>query len=567
MKGSIESAETLYTKTLKSELSNLLSYASENSCLLVELLCILRVLLSYDISCPDLIETFSLCSHSPVDAARWLVLAKYKPSLRSESYWEQAFHEFEKVSSRGLCSKSDKVLAASLLHWFAAHYNSTSSREGMPKIMQHSEEWLRQWCDSKRYCDEDNYLFAAALHVLAVVKHSISLETVEAIRNIAESVLAELSDVNMLAKETKDDMCKNPSRISRMQSGISVLLFSCEVMLLQKHKTARDCKCLFVLPAYLSNFSPPSVFKPYLSKILSPSALHTLLEVNTSSTVRKFMPSLSQLKTLYKLYLPLAPNGSQDIGVERDRKVQTASWYLSPFQFLTAADDIALVCQFCLFLKRAGVLPSCFDLVSQEVTLLMIPFVRIPEEVVDPTLSDALYHLFHSLISQLPPGNEKPLYCSYVTESPLYNFLSELIVQFSSCSYGDKTFATIVLLFLRMEYPLECRTLIWKELKPVYSFLRSGEPSFDIHGYLFPSETDFELVLFLCRTLASGHLSSDKNVFLYWLAIHHVHYFYRTSSTHLTVHLDFALKDATTVREDIHCYVERSPYFTVPASR
>lgn len=117
-----------------------------------------------------------------------------------------------------------------------------------------------------------------------------------------------------------------------------------------------------------------------------------------------------------------------------------------------------------------------------------------------------------------------------IWEGKLYALFSDMVTQFSSISFGEKVFAKYVFFFLRMDVHPKYRTLIFNELGEMLQTL-NVEPPGDFKHYLYPSETDLD-VLKVYRTLLSrGVLNEAKNKYIYWITIHHLSvYLFETSS-------------------------------------
>jgi hypothetical protein len=84
-----------------------------------------------------------------------------------------------------------------------------------------------------------------------------------------------------------------------------------------------------------------------------------------------------------------------------------------------------------------------------------------------------------------------------------YDFLTELVDQFQSSSFGNATFAKILVYLLRMEHDAKYRHLIWNELRDVLHLL-SVEPLLNLEGYFYPIETNSKMLTLYESCLTAG---------------------------------------------------------------
>ena len=99
-----------------------------------------------------------------------------------------------------------------------------------------------------------------------------------------------------------------------------------------------------------------------------------------------------------------------------------------------------------------------------------------------------------------------------------YDIFLKLVEQFSSSSFGDKTFARFLSIFFRMEYSSKYRKALWTDLMGLLHCFSMEVPE-RIEKYLFPLEKDPTLLGLYTAGLMKSNLQSS---WLYWVAIHHL---------------------------------------------
>ncbi|KAH3759108.1 RNA polymerase II-associated protein 1 [Pelomyxa schiedti] len=159
--------------------------------------------------------------------------------------------------------------------------------------------------------------------------------------------------------------------------------------------------------------------------------------------------------------------------------------------------------------------------------------------------SDTLNLLFECYDANIPKNEETLLlplpvppepHINFQSVCPLFTvFITELAVKFAADSFGNRVWAKLLLLLLRMEYPAEYRRILLTELHDII-YLRIlltelhdiiyllALPSFPLGrpGYFFPTETSPEVISLWNQLLLKGKLSRRRGTSLYWLAVHHL---------------------------------------------
>jgi hypothetical protein len=107
------------------------------------------------------------------------------------------------------------------------------------------------------------------------------------------------------------------------------------------------------------------------------------------------------------------------------------------------------------------------------------------------------------------------------TASVFDTLLTDLIEQFVSVSYGDPWFGQVFHLFLDMECDSKYRIIIWGELAHMLRTLTKS-PLDKMERYLFPLETNSDMLHKYELALINEHVGPETNVLLFWVAIHHL---------------------------------------------
>jgi hypothetical protein len=101
------------------------------------------------------------------------------------------------------------------------------------------------------------------------------------------------------------------------------------------------------------------------------------------------------------------------------------------------------------------------------------------------------------------------------------NLISELTDHYLSCSYGNEFFSELFYVFLSMKVLPKYRKQIYNELSDMLNLLKP--PSLENPAiFLFPLESDFDMLLLFANLLTTNKVDKDKNPFLYWVVVHHM---------------------------------------------
>jgi len=90
-----------------------------------------------------------------------------------------------------------------------------------------------------------------------------------------------------------------------------------------------------------------------------------------------------------------------------------------------------------------------------------------------------------------------------------FDWYKKLIEQYIAVSYGDSTFALMLLIPSQQSCPIAFRSLLWGDLSPVASFMD-------------PAEEDSEMLVKYQSALATGVLTERRSPFMWSLAVHHL---------------------------------------------
>ena len=103
------------------------------------------------------------------------------------------------------------------------------------------------------------------------------------------------------------------------------------------------------------------------------------------------------------------------------------------------------------------------------------------------------------------------------------NFMNRFLTQYKSASFGEETFSYFVVLFLQTRIPLPLRKPAWESLRDVASILKFDEEMDTVQkkSFLYPFESDLDLLNLFENLLSEGKVNSENNAFLYWLLVHH----------------------------------------------
>ncbi|KAJ3041903.1 RNA polymerase II associated protein 1 [Rhizophlyctis rosea] len=107
-----------------------------------------------------------------------------------------------------------------------------------------------------------------------------------------------------------------------------------------------------------------------------------------------------------------------------------------------------------------------------------------------------------------------------------YRLYHDLAEQYLACSFGDRTFATCMVLPLSMHYPADYRMLFWGHLATVlktFTFGLEDVPSMKgTETYFSPCETDVKVLTLYSRALCDGRVQKKGTEFLYWVCVGHL---------------------------------------------
>jgi hypothetical protein len=108
--------------------------------------------------------------------------------------------------------------------------------------------------------------------------------------------------------------------------------------------------------------------------------------------------------------------------------------------------------------------------------------------------------------------------------SSFHDLYTEFVSQFSAVSYGDGLFASYLLMPLQQKCTLELRRLVWGEFSHVLRLISLTENDIPvpIERFLYPVETDPEMLALYKRALGTDKLRESRSPFLYKIAIHHL---------------------------------------------
>jgi len=111
-----------------------------------------------------------------------------------------------------------------------------------------------------------------------------------------------------------------------------------------------------------------------------------------------------------------------------------------------------------------------------------------------------------------------------VFNESMFTVAKDLVVEYSSTSFGDPLFTEVMLLFLHMQHLSEFRKLVWDELHLVSQLLRPHGPQaragVHMDRFLYPLETEAGVIQSIVHFLASP--PARRNEFLHRIALHHV---------------------------------------------
>ncbi|KAH8928695.1 hypothetical protein BT69DRAFT_449685 [Atractiella rhizophila] len=147
----------------------------------------------------------------------------------------------------------------------------------------------------------------------------------------------------------------------------------------------------------------------------------------------------------------------------------------------------------------------------------------------DSSVSHSISSLLTALSQSKPLARSQGLETAskaFLRTTPFYQFYSDLLGIFEAVSFGDQAFAKMLILPLSMRYPSDYRSLLWKDYLHVARDIRLSVQDAvledDIEDYLFPIETNIQVVGAYAKGLLGGMVNEKRNSFLFNIAVHHV---------------------------------------------
>jgi len=161
------------------------------------------------------------------------------------------------------------------------------------------------------------------------------------------------------------------------------------------------------------------------------------------------------------------------------------------------------------------------DLINPNIkcAMLMKVYLLDPDLFLEPSVSGVLKDLIYFFLT-----NRKFTSYDKIPELSFgfFSFFQKFLDQFVATSYGDTSFAQLLLPFLRMEYGTDYRATIFSDLYELMHFFQNTAPLPDVKGYLYPLETDPNMLHTYKTAVCEGRLTPHKTYFIYWIAIHHL---------------------------------------------
>lgn len=120
---------------------------------------------------------------------------------------------------------------------------------------------------------------------------------------------------------------------------------------------------------------------------------------------------------------------------------------------------------------------------------------------------------------------------SLVSSAPFYRLYTDLVGLYDSVSLGHTSFSQVLLPPLSMSYAADYRKLLWIDYSHLLRTIRipvldvvsdkeEGEGA--LSSYLFPLETDRNVLGAYGEAIVSGKVTEEDNGFLFFVALHHV---------------------------------------------
>ncbi|EKM49827.1 uncharacterized protein PHACADRAFT_265533, partial [Phanerochaete carnosa HHB-10118-sp] len=106
--------------------------------------------------------------------------------------------------------------------------------------------------------------------------------------------------------------------------------------------------------------------------------------------------------------------------------------------------------------------------------------------------------------------------------TPFYQYYIDFVGLYDSISFSHPLFARLLLLPLAMRYPTDYRKCLWADFYQVVRTIKTpieAVVSGDIREYLWPAESDSEIISAYLRALVQG---ATQSAFMHLIAVHHI---------------------------------------------
>ena len=107
------------------------------------------------------------------------------------------------------------------------------------------------------------------------------------------------------------------------------------------------------------------------------------------------------------------------------------------------------------------------------------------------------------------------------SSTPFYQYYTDFVALYDAISFSHPTFAQLLLPPLSMRYPIDFRKYLWVDYSHILKTIKTPIEAVladNIEEYMYPLETDIDVITAYLRVLVKGHLEG----FLRLLAIHHI---------------------------------------------
>ncbi|CAG8589546.1 1582_t:CDS:1, partial [Dentiscutata heterogama] len=109
---------------------------------------------------------------------------------------------------------------------------------------------------------------------------------------------------------------------------------------------------------------------------------------------------------------------------------------------------------------------------------------------------------------------------------PFYQFFTDFSAAYAAGSYGNKSFAQLLILPLSSTYSVDFKHRVWSDLYDIlgtigieYKDVICLEP---LNSYFWPLESNTSMLLAYVGAVIHCKVTREKTPFMYWLAIHHL---------------------------------------------